>query len=138
MTIIKAHAIIKSKNLEQNSLSQKNKRINKMIDGLWVIEFSSSLNLSGTGILVLSKNRLFGGDTGYYYSGNYDIDNNILTAKIIATRFDTNSISVFGSKDQFTLEIKGKLSDSEFSARGNLQDNPNLTIYVKGKKKENM
>lgn len=109
-----------------------------MIDGLWVIEFSSSLNLSGTGVLVLSKNRLYGGDAGYYYSGKYKITNRTITGKITAIRFDVNSISVFGPQEQFTLEFEGELSGTQFDAKGNLQDNPDLKIYVKGKKKENI
>ena len=32
------------------------------VDGLWTVEFSSTLNLFGTGVVVLNNKRLLGGD----------------------------------------------------------------------------
>jgi hypothetical protein len=109
-----------------------------MVDGLWIIEFSSTLNLFGRGVVVLNNKRLLGGDAGYYYSGNYDTNNNTISAKITVTRFDENSISVFGDIDQFSLTFTGKLHNDEFSAVATVDEQSTFKIQVNGKKKEDI
>ena len=53
-----------------------------MIDGLWTVEFISTLNRSGKGVLVLNNGKIFGGDEGYYYSGTYQTNGNKIEGKI--------------------------------------------------------
>lgn len=42
-----------------------------MFNGLWTVDFISTINRYGKGVLVLSDGRLLGGDHGFYYSGTY-------------------------------------------------------------------
>jgi len=107
-------------------------------NGLWTVEFSSTLNLFGTGVVVLNNKRLLGGDVGYYYSGIYSISGKTIEAKIDVTRFDKNAISVFGNIDQFSLKLTAKLSNSEFSGTASLMDKPDLKLQVRGLKKVNI
>ncbi len=108
------------------------------VDGLWTVEFSSTLNLFGTGIVVLNNKRLLGGDFGYYYSGTYSTSGETLEAKIDVTRFDKNAISVFGNIDQFSLIFTAKISNGEFNGIAYVDGKPGLKIRVTGKKKENI
>jgi len=83
-----------------------------MVNGLWIVEFISTLNRFGFGVIVLNNGRLLGGDAGYYYSGEYDINDNMIQGKINVIRFDENSISVFGDIDQFSLKFSGQISNN--------------------------
>ena len=109
-----------------------------MVDGLWTVEFSSALNLFGSGVLVLCKKRLLGGDAGYYYSGQYDVKNNTIRGKVDVVRFDQNSVSVVGDLDQFCLIFTGQLSDDEFTGVAEVKDKPGLTINIRCRRKENL
>jgi len=40
-----------------------------MFNGLWTVEFSSTINRYGRGVLIINDGRLLGGDDSYYYSG---------------------------------------------------------------------
>ncbi len=108
-------------------------------NGLWAIEFISTINLVGTGVLVLNDGRLLGGDEGFYYAGTYHITPpNEISAQLNVTRFNPNNISVFGDIDQFTLNFKGTVKDQDFEGIGTTTFNPTLKIRIRGKKKEDL
>jgi hypothetical protein len=109
-----------------------------MVDGLWTVEFSSALNLFGRGVLVLYKQKLLGGDAGYYYSGEYDVKNNTIRGEVDVIRFDENSISVVGDLDQFCLTFTGQLSEDEFTGEAKVKNKPDLTIKIQCRKKESL
>jgi len=109
-----------------------------MVDGLWTVEFSSTLDLFGSGVLVLCNKRILGGDAGYYYSGEYDVKNNTIHGKVDVIRFDEKSISVVGDLDQFCLTFTGELSDDEFSGVAQVSNKPGLTINMWCRRKESL
>ena len=76
------------------------------IDGLWTIEFISTLHLVGSGVAVFNDRRLLGGDEGYYYSGRYDTENGQFSGTVHVTRYNPKSLSVFGDIGQYTLNSK--------------------------------
>ena len=79
-----------------------------------------------------------GGDEGYYYSGNYEIEGDTFKGKVNVNRFDVNSISVFGDIDHFTLTFSGEINRYHFSAAGVISNNPQHQIRVVGNKKEEL
>ncbi len=108
-----------------------------MLNGLWTVEFSSALNIVGKGVLVLSDGRLFGGDSGYYYSGNFKVDGNTVSGTIEATRFDINSVSVFGDIGDFSLSFDGTVSGATIDGLAKLKDIPSIEMkFVCNKKEE--
>lgn len=107
-----------------------------MIDGLWTVEFTSIANRYGKGILVINKNRLLGGDDGYYYTGTCNINNNNITGTINVIRYDQNSISVFGDIDHFELTFSGQIDDNQLNVTGSITNAPEEKIRVAGTKKE--
>ena len=50
-------------------------------DGLWTVQFRSSLGLFGAGVVVITGKRLIGGDPGYYYDGKFTLENGNLAPK---------------------------------------------------------
>ena len=107
-----------------------------MLNGLWTVEFSSALNIVGKGVLVLSGGRLFGGDSGYYYSGSFEVDGSTVSGTIDATRFDINSVSVFGDIGDFSLSFEGTVSKAAIDGWAKLKDEPSVKIRFLCNKKE--
>ena len=109
-------------------------------NGLWTVEFISTMNRSGKGVIVLKDGRLLGGDTGYYYTGSYEInfDTKSMTANIIVIRHDPNWFSVFGNIDSFKLSFSGSVDNLHFSAMGTIVGMPEYKIRIVGNKKEDL
>ncbi|MFH1994185.1 MAG: GrlR family regulatory protein [Nitrospinota bacterium] len=109
-----------------------------MFDGLWTVEFVSTINRYGKGVLVINGSRLLGGDNGYYYSGTCKISNNNFEAKITVIKYDTGSISVFGNIDHFELMLNGKIDENRFDAIATIANNEKAKMSVVGTKKEDL
>ena len=109
-----------------------------MNDGLWVVEFGSSLGLFGRGVMVLNGQRMLGGDVGYYYSGNFNVDEDRIKGEVDVIRFDPNSISVFGDIESFTLSFDGTINESDFTAHAKSDSFPNIDMEIKASKREDM
>jgi len=111
-----------------------------MYNGLWTVEFISINNRFGKGVIVLSGNpsngRLLGGDSAYYYSGHYNIINNIISANVIIIKYNPVGTSVFGDLDSFNLSINGEIDKLHFSAVGTISNMPHLQIKIIANKKE--
>lgn len=109
-----------------------------MFDGLWTVEFISTINRYGSGVLIVNDFRLLGGDDGYYYSGTCNIADNKIQATINVIKFNPNSISVFGDIDHFQLILNGEINEYQFNAIGTIADKPQVQIKVVGTKREDL
>nr|VFK20493.1 MAG: T3SS negative regulator,GrlR [Candidatus Kentron sp. LFY] len=109
-----------------------------MLNGLWTVEFETTMNRYGRGVLVINNGRALGGDTGYYYSGTCNAIDHKIDADLIIIRYHVNSTSVFGNLDYFQLRINGKLDKYDFRATGSIPEIPEMGILIKGKKKEDL
>lgn len=109
-----------------------------MFNGLWTVEFSSTINRYGRGGLVINDGRLLGGDDGYYYSGTCQITDNNINATITVIKYDSNSISVFGNINHFELILNGEIGENQFDAIGTIANNPQAQMRVVGTKKEDL
>ena len=111
------------------------------MNGLWTVEFISTLGRGGSGVIVLNDGRLLGGDAGYYYVGQYTVedDNNAIRGEVVVTRFEENHISVFGNRDEFSLQFRGDIrNDSLFEGAASLVDSPDQQMRMKCRKKEDL
>lgn len=106
-----------------------------MFNGLWTIEFISTMNRFGEGILVLNNGRLLGGDNGYYYSGNYDVEDSNIRGTVSIIRFNKNVVSIFGDIDQFSLTFAGKIKQDSVEAVASFDNTPDWKIRIICKKK---
>ena len=108
------------------------------IEGLWTIHFRSSLRDFGAGVLVLTNNKIFGGDAGYWYFGDYSLDKEILTGKLLVARFVKNHLSVFGDIDQFELKYNAHFIPPSFEGTAFMVGQPKLVIEIRGSKKQDL
>jgi len=102
-----------------------------MIEALWTVEFISTQESIGAGVVVFETNRIFGGDVSYYYLGNYEIKNGQLTSKIKVTHYFGKPSSIFGELKKFTIRLSGKIEAPVMMAHGYLEENPELKIVVR-------
>jgi hypothetical protein len=102
-----------------------------MIEALWTVEFVSTEGNIGAGVVIFETNRIFGGDVGYYYLGEYETKNNKMTAKVKVTHYFGPSSSVFGELKEFTIHLSGDIQVPVMTALGYLEENPKQKMVVR-------
>jgi hypothetical protein len=103
------------------------------MEGLWTIEFGSSEGVYGGGVVVFADGKLMGGDSGYYYSGSYEVsDENLFTATLRVKPFIEDYPSVFNTlRKDFTLNLSGRIKDADHAiAQGNPEEMPQMDLGV--------
>jgi len=111
------------------------------LEGLWTVSFQSNFQTFGTGVGVFIRDRILGGDSFYYYDGNVKIlqPSTLLggekaEATIKVVRFNKAGVAIFGNLDSFTLKVAGDISTSSMELHGNMAEQPNMKITIKGQK----
>lgn len=84
-----------------------------MIEGLWSVEFYANTGYVGAGVIVFETQRIFGGDSTYYYLGDYLIDNKTgnVHANVTVKHYFGPKNNVFGSVDNINLVVAGPVED---------------------------
>jgi hypothetical protein len=103
------------------------------MDGLWTAEFGSSAGVFGGAVVIFQDGRILGGDSGYYYIGEYKQDGNSFQATIRATPFIEGYESAFRTVGKtLTLDLTGSLVDeNRATAQGRPREMPELRLGVK-------
>ena len=98
------------------------------MEGLWTVEFGSSAGIAGAGVAVFRDGKIMGGDSGYYYVGEYQLDGNRIVGSLNVTPFLPNYRSVFGTVGRaFRLKLDGSLSGATSATlQGFPEDMPNM------------
>jgi|SRR5665213_1544781 hypothetical protein len=92
------------------------------MEGFWLVQFQGVQGFGG-GAVTLIHGKVFGGDSGFVYTGTYTDQGGALTAKIHVKRAFPGTISVMG-KDQFDLELTGTLQGNVIAAKGTIPGTP--------------
>ena len=105
-----------------------------MIEGLWSISFSTVDQPQtdvGAGVVVFETQRIFGGDSSYFYIGNYSITKeNQIKADVSVNHYYGQPLSIFGPLAKCTIIINGSITVDEFHAQGYVKENPLLKLMV--------
>ncbi len=78
------------------------------LEALWTIEFQDVHGWVNGGVVVFETNRVFGGDSNYYYVGQFEQTKYGLTADARIVHYHGEARTAFGddAKD-FTVSIQG-------------------------------
>ena len=103
------------------------------IDGLWTVEFGSSAGSFGGGVALFRDGTVLGGDSLYYYIGDYSLQAGTLKATLRISPFIEGAESVFKTVGQdLTLDLLGSLtSERSAVAQGQLREKPELKFGAK-------
>lgn len=106
------------------------------LEGLWTVSFQSNFQTFGTGVVVFieDKDRILGGDSHYYFDGNIKVLDNKAEANIKVVRFNKAGMAIFGDLDSFNLKVSGDIAATDIELHGNMVEQPNMKITIKGKK----
>ncbi len=107
-----------------------------MLEGLWTVEFRSSVGSTGYGTVVFQGKKAMGGTAGYYYFGDYDVEGDVLSGSLRVRRFNPGLVSVFGPLEAFELELSGTVSEPRMILSGRMVDRPALKIAIVFTKRE--
>ena len=94
------------------------------IEGLWTVKFESNINVAadlfgerskGGGVVIFETERVFGGDSQYFYVGKYWVRRNKFFGDIEITKFEPSGSDIFGLNvlgiDRFGLELSGGMPE---------------------------
>jgi T3SS negative regulator,GrlR len=107
-----------------------------MLEGLWTVEFRSSIGNTGYGTVTFDGKKARGGTAGYYYLGDYQIEGNILNVSLHVRRFNAGLVSVFGPLEAFEVQLTGTVSEPRMIMSGRMRDQPALKIAIVCTKRE--
>lgn len=105
-----------------------------MRDGIYHVRFSSSVGRTGEGLVVMKQGSANGGDTGYLYTGQFNVNGDALSGRLHIKRWNPGQVSVFGPLEKFDLSLSGKMDTGgkNFSVSGTVSGQPGLTISISG------
>lgn len=89
-----------------------------MLEALWTVEFSVNSQTNGSGIIVVETGHIFGGDAHYFYTGEINLNNDIVDAKITAIQYKEQADSIFNNLKRFGVELNGKIARDEILLYG--------------------
>ncbi len=69
-------------------------------------------------MVIFETQRIFGGDSMYYYLGTYQIENEQITGAVNVNHYADERRNVFGDIESLKLDFKGKISSCKFEAVG--------------------
>jgi hypothetical protein len=86
----------------------RNKEL-KIMQGFWTVRFTGVQGW-GTGVITLVGGRVFGGDSGFLYSGTYTDHGSVLRANVHVRPNGMVAIPNVMGRDEFDLELEGTMN----------------------------
>jgi hypothetical protein len=84
------------------------------VEALWVVRYGDASmpsiidGYSNAGVVVLETGRVFGGDAGYYYLGNSEVQDNQIAGRVRITHFNGPLVDAFRTgRRSFEVEFMG-------------------------------
>ncbi len=102
-----------------------------MLEALWSVEFVSNSGVVGAGVVIFESSRIFGGDSQYYYVGNYKVKDSKVSARIVVEHYSGNPSSVFGTRKNFTILVEGDVGEKVMEVHGQIEDEPESQISIR-------
>lgn len=109
------------------------------MQGLWTIEFGSSVGIYGSGVIIMRGGKIQGGDATYYFDGSYEATSPAdlfpakFKAKILVKPFVSGAESVFKTYGKnLTIDLDGTLKDRDNAvAVGTPEELPHMNVGIR-------
>lgn len=110
------------------------------VEGLWSLTFKGigvqGQEDYGAGVVIFESCKLFGGDSSYFYLGDYNIHHDALTANVRVVNYVHGMPNVFGlDVNEYELDVIAQVPSSvtvgcSVRCAGTVKGYPNLQIQV--------
>ena len=101
-----------------------------MLEALWSVQFITSQQTYGGGVVIFETQRIFGGDTSFFYVGTYTVDQGQIKGTVRVRRHSQGLPSAFDPLEDFELSLTGKIQPNQFRLDGELVGLPREKIQV--------
>jgi hypothetical protein len=101
-----------------------------MVEGFWIVQFEG-VQGNGGGVVFFLKGRIFGGDSGFVYTGTYQTDEKTITGHVNVRNFLPEVLSVFGIPGDYELSLKGNVVGKTIEGSASLLNQAAIGIVVK-------
>lgn len=106
----------------------------RSLEAMYVVEFGDiqSGAMRNGGIAVLETNRVFGGDSGYYYVGTFTVHDDEFQANLKIVKHDPAWTNAFGDDaTEFKLRLVGRVRGDIIQGQMERLDKPGVKLPVK-------
>lgn len=103
----------------------------KGVAKLWSVEFVSSLQVVGAGVVVIETGKVLGGDGRYFYVGSYEKTRDGIKARLKVVHYSGEPHSIFGPAQHFEIDVAGKPARQQFDLIGHVVGRPDLQIHIR-------
>lgn len=105
-----------------------------MIEALWAVYFvAPTHNDYGAGVVVLENGTVRGGDSSYYYVGDFRVKDDVFTANVSVNHYAGQPNNIFGPVTKVNVVLTGKIGYEEFTLTGH-SIKTNQPVLVKFKR----
>lgn len=108
------------------------------VEALWVVRYGDASDpsiiegYSNAGVVILETGRIFGGDFGYYYLGNYEVKDNRISGRARVTHFNGPLTDAFRTgRESFEIEFEGIIRGGEIDGSMRAIDFPDRELPIK-------
>lgn len=113
------------------------------IEALYVVEFGDVATGGRTfrngGVAVLETNRIFGGDSGYYYVGTYAVKDNKIEATARIVKHNPTWINAFGDgSPSFNVKMEGTVNNGVIQGSMERLDRSGMRLPIRLTWKESL
>jgi hypothetical protein len=110
------------------------------LEALYLVEFGDVATpgqMRNGGVAVLKTGRIFGGDSGYYYIGEYAVSGNALTASLRIVKHNPSWNNAFGdTATSFQIKVNGTIQGEVMSGNMARLDMPGRQLPIRLTRKE--
>jgi hypothetical protein len=109
------------------------------LEALWAVTFGTGQHSSlgameniGWGVIVFETNRIFGGDTCFYYVGHFDYNlrDQTIAGEVEVIRHAVGLPFIFPGHDGGRIQLSGRVAEPEMTLTGHLVHDPQQRIAV--------
>ena len=105
-----------------------------MLEALWSVTFVvPTFGSYGAGVVVLENGTVRGGDSTYYYIGNFRVKDDVVIADVSINHYFGPLNNVFGAVQKIQITLSGTPSYDSFELTGKSTDSQ-IPIVVKFKR----
>ncbi len=101
------------------------------VEGIWTGELYGPYGWENTGVYVLERNVMLGGNHRHYSTGTYQIAGDQFTAQVSVNYYGPPR-AIFGEKSEnFEIELKGTLGNGVIEAQISRRDKPEFNVQYR-------